>query len=65
MDLETLSYAVSHIEQDVKEVKKDVKSLMLFMAVEKAKAKKNTMIVSGGISLIVSLIVLAAGHFIK
>jgi hypothetical protein len=56
--------AFEMLEADVREIKQDVKSLMMFMAVEKAKAKKNTMITSGLISLIVSLISLAVGKIL-
>lgn len=49
---------IKKIERDVDEVKKDVKSLMLFMAVENAqdtaKNVRNTIIVSSIMSLLVS-----------
>lgn len=56
MDNETLKYAVEKIDKDVMEVKTDVKALMMFMAVEKATQKRNTMITSSLMSIIVSLV---------
>lgn len=50
---------------DLKELKKDVKSLMLFMAVEKHKNKRGTMLISGAISLMVSLISGVAMYLLK
>lgn len=52
------------LERDVREIKQDVKALMMFMAVEKAKAKKNTMITSGFISFIVSATILLIGRLL-
>lgn len=52
---------IRKIEADVAEIKADVKKLMLFMAVEKAKDSKNSKYISGIISLIVSLVVLGIG----
>ena len=48
---------IERIEEDVKEIKSDVKKLMMFMAVSKAVEAKKSKFTSGFISLVVSLIV--------
>lgn len=55
---------VEKIEKDVDEIKRDVKSLMLFMAVELGNSKRNTKISSTLISFIVSLLMVIAGKFL-
>lgn len=55
---------IQRIEEDLKEIKQDVKSLLLFMAVEQAKNKQNIVLFSAGISLVVSITTLAIGKFL-
>lgn len=60
MDPETVAYAIKELKEDVGEIKKDVKSLMLFMAVTKANerhtGKHEAIRVSAIVSLTISII---------
>lgn len=53
MDIEDY---IKRIEKDLTEVKADVKNLLMFMAVEKANAKRSTYIISIMISSVISLV---------
>ncbi len=55
---------IKKIEEDINEIKHDVKSLMLFMAVQQAENKKRSMFASGFISFCVSVIVLMIGRLL-
>lgn len=61
--MDELEY-IKKIERDVDEVKKDVKALMVFMAIEQAKNKRDTILFSGFISLTVSAVALAIGKLL-
>lgn len=63
-DHDSPCYAVRELHGDVKEIKKDVKSLMIFMAVEKAFQKRRTYIISFLVSLVISLIGIGVGHIL-
>lgn len=56
MEPEVIVYTIKEMKEDIKEVKTDVKALMMFMAIEKANQKRNVMFISGFMSIIVSLI---------
>lgn len=47
---------IERIEEDVKEIKKDVKALMMFMAINKAMEQKKNKYTSAIISIVVSLV---------
>ena len=51
---------VKEIKDDVKDIQKTVNELVIFMEVEKDKAKRTAIFAGGTMSLIVSLLVIAA-----
>lgn len=55
---------IQRIEDDLKEIKQDVKALLMFMAVEQAKNKQNIVLFSAGVSLVVSVATLAIGKLL-
>ena len=62
MDLEN---EVKNLREDVKEIKKDVKGLMIFMAVSKDRDKRNVILTSGGISLVVAIVSVVAKELLR
>lgn len=64
MDNDVLEYAIKKLDKDIVEVKADVKALMMFMAVEKATQKRNTIFTSGLMSVIVSLVTYGLTKFL-
>lgn len=64
MDLKTVVYAVNEVKKDVEEVKNDVKTLMVFMAVKKAEDKRVTIYTSSAISIAVGIIIAVASKYL-
>lgn len=64
MEPEVIAYTVKEMKADIKDIQTDVKALMLFMAVEKARAKKDAMMFSGCVSLVVSIVLIGVSKLI-
>ena len=58
MDIEDY---IKRMEQDIKELKDDMKQVLAFVAVSKDRASRKTMIYSGLISIVVTVV----GAFLK
>ena len=51
---------VMEMKDDIKDIQKDVKELIIFMAIEKERAKRTAIIAGGMMSLVVSILVIVA-----